>query len=130
MNNLEYLMTNDKPALLYVMGNPNNGVSCKDCLTFDFCHGAGSDIDGCAETRAAWLFREYVNPDSWEQIEADVMKTSGEYWGCCKVENCSACPSLIDGEKPADHYGVSWCNEAMGLDVVTRCKRLALEGAF
>ena len=130
MNNLENLLANDKPELLYIMGYSNSGISCGDCMAHDFCFGAGSDIDGCAETRATWLLQECVKADSWDQIEADKQKETEEYWRCNGF-NCNSCPSVFsDGKTPKDHYGVDWCAEAKWLDLIARCKQLALEGAF
>lgn len=129
MNNLENLLANDKPALMRIFSNdPEMCVS--GCPARSFCMGEGDHISGCNETRATWLLQECVTADSWALIEADKQKEAEEYWRCSDFK-CNSCPAVFsDGKTPKDHYGVDWCNEAKWLDLIARCKQLALEGAF
>lgn len=62
-------------------------------------------------------------PDSQERIDRDAMKGEYEYWGCNGVE-CTRCPSLVDGKKPNQRYGILWCGCAMRLDLLRRQREL------
>lgn len=62
-------------------------------------------------------------PDSQERIDGDALKGEYEYWGCNGVE-CTRCPSLVDGKKPKERYGVLWCSEAKTLDLLRRQREL------
>lgn len=133
MNNLEKLLEqhqNGECEPLFGVMNQGLSEKCSLCpLDGNVC--TSMEELGCAETRARWLLAEYVEPDSWEKIEADAMKKPLYYWGCNEIDSCGDCPAKIDGETPKDRYGVVFCREAQQLDIVRRCKALAgVEVAF
>lgn len=75
-------------------------------------------VDMCsAWCHASWL--THTQPDTQERIYIDKRKTTQECWEC-RGSKCSDCPSEIDGEKPADHYGVLGCTQAQGMDIARR----------
>lgn len=61
-------------------------------------------------------------PDTQERIDEDAKKTVLNYWKC--KDRCFECPSLIDGEMPSRHYGVSTCTVAQRLDLLRRQREL------
>lgn len=127
MNNLEYLLANDKAALIGTFISSND-ISCRYCKARNFCETDGGKIKSCAETRAVWFLQEHAEPDSWDQIEADAKKPCNVYFNCVG-SLCEECPSRFsDGRNPSDYYGVDSCNKATRLDLIARCKQLALEG--
>lgn len=73
----------------------------------------GAPLDCCA----ADLTHE--RPDTKERIEEDKDEEFESYWGC-EGSNCEACPSLIGNKKPCEHYGVSSCAVAQGMDIARR----------
>lgn len=62
-------------------------------------------------------------PDTQERIDGDALKDSCKYWGCVGI-GCNDCPSLVDGKKPSERYGVNWCTDAMVLDLLRRQREL------
>lgn len=121
MNNLEKLLQDGsekgttEEVLFYVMGCD----LCERCLARFFCETEeGKAIKGCAEVRARWLLQEYVEPDSWEKIEADAKKGTIGYWDC--LADCDRCDI-----KPYERYGIEGCGVAKACDLVARCKKLA-----
>lgn len=128
MNNLEKLLQDSKEKgcaekdLLFVMSRGD----CPNCPALSFCKSEkGKAAKGCAETRARWLLQEYVDPDSWEKIEADAKLLSCEYWKCCGM-SCYECPAYFNGFiKPKEFYGVGSCDKAKACDLVARAKKLA-----
>ncbi len=62
--------------------------------------------------------------DSWEKLREDAQKLSSSYWGCAGM-SCENCPAKIEGELPADHYGVYSCIIAEQMDILARAEKLA-----
>lgn len=62
-------------------------------------------------------------PDTQERIDEDALKNSFKYWGCMGIV-CNDCPSLVDGKKPRERYGVNWCSDAMLFDLLRRQREL------
>lgn len=65
----------------------------------------------------------HERPDTQARIDDDKEKESEGYWGCAD-NDCEACPSLIGGEKPCEHYGVVSCAVAQGMDIARREQEL------
>lgn len=70
---------------------------------------------------ASWL--THTSPDTQERIDADKKKWRSTYWGCGDA-SCDECPSLIDGKKPYEYYGVNGCVIAQGMDIARREQEL------
>ena len=66
----------------------------------------------------------HTPPDSWERLREDARKLSSSYWGCAGM-SCENCPAKIEGELPADHYGVYSCIIAEQMDILARAEKLA-----
>lgn len=83
---------------------------CCVCLVGEDCVYSGEE---CARAIKQWLESEYVEPDSWEKLEADADKpTACRYWGY----NNKSC---------ADCTHDNLCNRDRLLDIVDRAKKLA-----
>lgn len=124
MNNLEKLLQDYENNGRYksIVDILNLSTSCEECIAKSSCL---KGVLPCSVNRARWLLEEYVEPDSWEKIEADAKKTAYEYWKCCD-KLCSRCPAVFDGSiTPLAHYGVDDCYKAQACDLVARCKKLA-----
>ena len=123
MNNLEKLLEQyekGKEMGLYHMLSCD--FPCHACQAKNFCDAHEYE---CMETRARWLLQEYVEPDSWEKIEADATKKPYDYWGCYGAK-CKECPAVFDKFiKPHEYYAVGNCQKAQTCDIVRRCKALA-----
>lgn len=61
----------------------------------------------------------HTEPDTQERMDADAGNRASRYWKCFAV-NCNDCPSLIDGKRPSEYYGVGGCDLAKTLDLMRR----------
>ena len=122
MNNLEKLLAdyrNDDDVQLLRVFDPM--CDREYCPVFASC--STNPAKSCAETRATWLLAEYVEPDSWEKVRADVEKGVANYWGC-EGEVCDHCPAMVNGETPDDRLNVESCLTAQAMDIFFRIRAL------
>ena len=127
MNNLQKLLIDYQTTESVELVNVLTVRDCKVCPAFEACGRIA--FEGCAETRAVWLLAEYVEPDSWEKVRADVEKRYWDYWGC-KGFTCDNCPAEVDGETPDDRLNVESCLTAQAMDIFFRIRALnRAEGA-
>lgn len=70
---------------------------------------------------AKWL--THTPPDTQQQIDEDVAKSTFEYWGCQNAP-CGNCPALVGGEKPFKRFGTEDCQKAMVSDLLRRQREL------
>lgn len=63
--------------------------------------------------------------DTQECINEDALKPLGNYWGCIG-KPCTDCPVMIDGETPAQRYGLDKysCYPAKVFDLLRRQREL------
>lgn len=62
-------------------------------------------------------------PDTQERIDEDARKGMYEYWKCGDAD-CDSCPATVDGRKPKDRYGATYCSTAQKLDLLRRQREL------
>lgn len=65
----------------------------------------------------------HTPPDTQQQIDEDVAKSTFEYWGCQNAP-CGNCPALVGGEKPFKRFGTEDCQKAMVSDLLRRQREL------
>ena len=103
---------------------------------YNVVSGEGSEVKAIEWDRVGAIIRtttsNYFGPsdlthtplDSWEKLREDAQKLSSSYWGCAGM-SCENCPAKIEGELPADHYGVYSCIIAEQMDILARAEKLA-----
>ena len=70
MNNLEWLIENDRETLLTMTAG-----DCDNCKFDNDCWNGS--IYRCGRD---WLEAEYIEPDNWYKIEHDAMRGLNWYW--------------------------------------------------
>ncbi len=81
--------------------------------------------DGCTHGTGGFEPSDLTSkePDTMERIREDAKKTVSVYWGC-EDAGCTDCTSKVDGKTPADRYGVSDCEIALILDLISRTEEV------
>lgn len=113
------------PIEEYDVVYPNYGTYAnRKSTVIDVCgqDDVAVSINGGGFERFNGKYLTHREPDTQERIDEDAKKTALNYWKC--KDRCFECPSLIDGEMPSRHYGVSTCTVAQKLDLLRRQREL------
>lgn len=117
--NYDHIIEGGIEALADVVANH----TCQDCSFCADCKTEGDNLANCVHGVMEWLNQPYIEPDSWLKWEEDMLKLITDYWGCTG-SFCKNCPSMIDGKRPRERYGVDTCGYAMRKELVIRAKKL------
>jgi hypothetical protein len=98
-------------------------------LTYDNEGRAAILTGGCWEALCDCEIVEPPNPLTKEDIDAMVKMTCGDYWQCNMCDDCTECPSKIDGKMPDAYYGVDDCYQAKILDILRKERERVAGGA-
>ena len=131
-----FIFSSSKPVLRQpVLDKDGKEIKVGDTV-YNVVSGEGSEVKAIEWDRVGAIIRTttsnyfgpsdltHTPPDSWEKLREDAQKLSSSYWGCEGIF-CENCQAKIEGELPADHYGVYSCAIAEQMDILARAEKLA-----